>query len=65
MTGDRLLARREVEERCGIGRRPIDRLMGSQDFPAPLPVGERASNALPQAPRINTLDILGVMGRIR
>ena len=39
---DRLLARAEVQERCGIARTTIYRLMRSGLFPTPILIGERA-----------------------
>ena len=39
---DRLLRREEVEERTGLSRSAIYRLMREDKFPAPIKVGSRA-----------------------
>ena len=39
---DRLLTRAEVQERCGITRTTVYRLMRSGLFPEPLKIGPRA-----------------------
>ena len=39
---DRLLNRAEVQERCGIARTTIYRLMRTGQFPEPLQIGPRA-----------------------
>ena len=44
MTGqDRLLTRKEVQERCRISRSTIYRLKKDGRFPTPIRVGDRAS----------------------
>ena len=42
MVQDRLIRREAVEERCGLSRDTIYRLMGEGLFPRPLQVGPRA-----------------------
>ena len=39
---DRLLRREEVEERTGLSRSAIYRLMRSHQFPTPIKIGPRA-----------------------
>ena len=41
-TKDRLLRRREVEQRCGLSATSLYRLMKLKQFPRPIKVGPRA-----------------------
>ena len=42
MQRDRLLHRTEVEERCGLSRSSVYRLMRAGEFPTPLRIGPKA-----------------------